>query len=303
MNTKGKIGKAVWGCLIVWGSFCLLNMVEAFGMDEIRARGVLRHLGVPYANFVMTDTGLDVEIIKGFAGELGLRYEYVKTDWDSVIPDLIGKKIKAEGNDVEFLGDTPVRGDIIATGLTRIPWREKLIDYSIPTFPTQVWVMVRTDFPMRPIQPSGRIEKDITAVKHLLKGHTVLGVENTCLDPQLYGIRQVGAIPVSFSQNLNEMAPAVIMGDAEATLLDVADSLIALNKWPGELKVIGPISPLQEMGCGFRKSSPELRAAFNDYLEKIKKNGTYRTLIKKYYPAVFDFYPDFFENKPVEILP
>ncbi|MDF4856905.1 ABC transporter substrate-binding protein, partial [Vibrio parahaemolyticus] len=43
-------------------------------LQQIRERGVLRHIGVPYANFVSyieqgeveTLTGLDVEIIKGF---------------------------------------------------------------------------------------------------------------------------------------------------------------------------------------------------------------------------------------------
>lgn len=296
MKGKLKIAPIVRGCLIVWACLCLLNMAEASDLDNIRGKGLLRHLGVPYANFVTSGTGMDVEMMKGFAEELGVAYTYVKTDWKSVIPDLIGKQVQAAGDNIEILGEIPVRGDIIATGLTRIPWRESLIDYSLPTFPTQVWVMVRADSPLQPIQPSGKIEKDIAAVKHLLKGHTVLGVKNTCLEPELYGIRQIGAIPVSFSQNLNEMAPAIIKGDAEATLLDVADSLIALNKWPGELKVIGPISPLQEMGCGFRKNSTELRAAFNHYLEKIKKDGTYRRLVKKYYPAVFDFYPDFFEK-------
>ncbi|MDF4825890.1 ABC transporter substrate-binding protein, partial [Vibrio parahaemolyticus] len=54
-------------------------------LQQIRERGVLRHIGVPYANFVSyieqgeveTLTGLDVEIIKGFAKSLGVQYQYV----------------------------------------------------------------------------------------------------------------------------------------------------------------------------------------------------------------------------------
>lgn len=50
-------------------------------LKEIRERGVLRHIGVPYANFVSyieqgkmhTLTGLDVDIVKGFASSLGVR--------------------------------------------------------------------------------------------------------------------------------------------------------------------------------------------------------------------------------------
>ena len=50
-------------------------------LQQIRDRGVLRHIGVPYANFVSyieqgeveTLTGLDVEIVKGFAKSLGVK--------------------------------------------------------------------------------------------------------------------------------------------------------------------------------------------------------------------------------------
>ncbi len=82
--------------------------------------------------------------------------------------------------------------------------------------------------------------------------------------------------------------------DAESTLLDVADTLIALEKWPGEIKVIGPISENQKMAVAFRKGSPELKAAFNQYLNSIKQDGTYQVLVEKYYPSIYYFYNDYF---------
>ena len=138
---------------------------------------------------------------------------------------------------------------------------------------------------------------DIAMVKAQLKGHTVLGKANTCLDPSFYGLKETGAMVRLFGGNLNELAPAIINQDAETTILDVPDALIALEKWPGKIKVIGPVSPIQKMGCGFRKASPVLRDAFNQFLEKCKKDGTYLRLVKKHYPAVFMYYPDFFGKK------
>ncbi|MDW3060326.1 transporter substrate-binding domain-containing protein, partial [Vibrio sp. 1978] len=44
----------------------------------------------------------------------------------------------------------------------------------------------------------------------------------------------------------------------------------------------------------FRKNSPELREAFDRYLDSIKKNGTYEKLVKKYYPSIYYFYNDYF---------
>ena len=263
---------------------------------EIKKRGVLRHLGVPYANFVTgSGDGLDVELVSLFAQDIGVSYQYVKTDWKNVISDLAGKQFLHKGEDIVILGDAPVRGDIIANGLTVLSWREKIVDYSVPTFPTQVWVVARADAPIRPIKPTGDTNRDIGAVKALIKGRSVLGVANTCLDPALYGLQEIGVRTRLFGGNLNELAPVIINGDAEATLLDVPDALVALEKWPGKIKVIGPVSPMQNMGCAFAKTSPKLRHAFNRFFEQRKKDGTYVILVKKYYSAVFRYYPDFFK--------
>jgi ABC-type amino acid transport substrate-binding protein len=169
------------------------------------------------------------------------------------------------------------------------------VDFSTPTFPTQVWLVARADSTMQPIHPSNDISQDIAKVRQLLEQRVVLGVSDTCTDPVLYCLNEVGAMPRIFQGTLNELAPAIIHGVAEATILDVPDALVALEKWPGRIKIIGPISPKQVMACGFAKDAPLLRAAFNAFFEMCKTDGTYRRLVKKYYPTVFLYFPDFFE--------
>lgn len=287
---------AISVCTII--TFVIIPMGATFGADlpEIKKRGVLRHLGVPYANFVTgSGDGMDVELVTLFAQSLGVKYEYVKTSWKDVIGDLTGKRVKRKGNNIEILGDVPVKGDIVANGFTILAWRQKIVDFSRPTFPSQVWVIARADSTMTPVEPSNDIDKDIAAVKTLLRGHSIFGVANTCLDPGIYGLETVGAKVKLFHGNLNELAPAVINRDAEATVLDVPDALVALEKWPGKIKVVGPVSHMQKMGCGFAKTSPQLRDAYNLFLEQCKKDGTYLGLVKKYYPAVFSYYADFFK--------
>lgn len=274
-----------------------VSAVQAGDLAALRERGVLRHLGIPYANFVTgSGDGMDVELIKLFAEDLGVKYQFVETSWGDVISDLTGKKVKAKGNEVEVVGKAPVKGDVIANGFTVLPWREKVVDYSTPTFPTQVWLVARADSPLQPIQTSGDLKKDIAAVTAMVKGKTLLGKAGTCLDPTLYGMAEAGAKVTNFNGGLNDLAPAVIKGEAELTLLDVPDALVALEKWPGQVKVIGPLSPWQDMGAGFAKTSPELREAFNRFLAKCKQDGAYMRLVKKYYPAVFDYYPGFFKQ-------
>lgn len=272
---------------------------NAFGDDlsDIKKKGVLRHLGVPYANFVTgSGDGFSVELVKNFAEYLGVEYEYVQTSWADVIQDLTGKKVRHEGDNVEISGNSPVRGDIIATGLTIIPWRKKIIDYSMPTFPTQVWLLARADSLLQPIKTTGDTAKDIKMVKSMIKGRTVLGIRNTCLDPDLYSLEDSGVRNVLFQGSVNQLFPAVIKGEAETCIYEISDTLNALKKWPGKLKVIGPLSGKQAMGCGFRKTCPELREAFNQYLKQSRQQGTYLYLIEKYYEDILLYFPEFFKH-------
>ena len=269
---------------------------SASDLDQIRQRGELRHLGIPYANFVTGQgDGLSVELMQRFADHLGVKYRFVQTTWGDIFADLTGKRVRPDGDDVEVLGEAEIRGDVIANGLTDLAWRRKIIDYSQPTFPTQVWCIARADFPAMPIVSSGDIGEDVRAVKALLKGRRVMGKDNTCLQPSLYGIDRTVADISSFPGSLNDIAPAIIKGDADVALLDVPDSLVALEKWPGKIKILGPVSEQQTMGVGFRKDSPELREAFNAFFVRLKASGEYRDMVMRYYPAVFGYYKSFFD--------
>jgi len=274
----------------------LLRTAGAQDIDEVKKSGVLRHLGVPYANFVTGGgDGMDVELMQLFARHLGVKYEYVKTDWDDAIGDLTGKKVKPKGEGIEVLAEVLVKGDVIANGMTVIPWREKVVNFSVPTFPNQVWLVARADSPLQPIKPGGDIKKDIAAVKALLRDRTLLSKANTCLDPSLYNLDVTGARVMLFKGSLNELAPAVLNQEAEVTLLDVPDALVALQKWPGKIKVIGPISGVQDMAVAFRKDAPGLHDEFNVFMQRLRKDGALRRIAEKYYPFVIDYYPAFFK--------
>ncbi len=280
-------------------------------LKEIRESGVLRHIGVPYANFVSyieqgeihTLTGFDVDIVKGFAQSLGVRYEYVPAQWSNMLGKLTGQHVKYQDKRAVPGEATPIEGDLIANGVTIFDWRSEVVDFSQDYFPSGVWLVSRSDSSLSPIKPSGSIDDDIETVKKLIRGRDVLALEHSCLDPNLYDLYDTGANVILPEDNrlLNEMVPAIMKNDAESTLLDVADTLIALEKWPGEVKVIGPISETQKMAVAFRKDSPELRKAFDLYLDSIKNDGTYEKLVKKYYPSIYYFYNDYFTKNSKKI--
>ncbi len=266
-------------------------------LDEILQKGTLRHLGIVYGNFITEDKmGLDVELMQQFAAHLGVKYQFIETNWQNILTDLTGTIIKPKGDDIEINGEGAIRGDIIATGFTVLEWRKKAVDFSPMTFPTGVWLIARPDTALQPIVPTDSIAQDIEMVKANLKGVSVLGLKDSCLDPDLYHLDKTGAVIKLFprDRNLEEMIPSIMSKAADTTLIDFPISLIALEKWPGQIKVIGPVSEQQTMACAFPKTSPKLRAAFEEFFNGIVVNGIYKALVRKYYPSLFQYYPNAF---------
>ena len=203
--------------------------VWAADLKEIKARGEIRHLGIRYANFVTGDgSGFDVELMKGFAQHIGVKYHLVYSDFYNVIRDLLGKDVVRKGDEVALEGNFPVKGDVIATGFTVLPWREKVLLYSAPTFPSQVLLVARAEAPYTPIKGSANLTIDILETRAKLGKKSLLVMERTCLDPANYGLKGKGIDLRTYSKstNLNEMVPALLKGDAEFTLLDVPDAIL-----------------------------------------------------------------------------
>jgi ABC-type amino acid transport substrate-binding protein len=278
----------------------LCTSAFAADLDEIKARGELRHLGVRYANFVTgAGDGFEVELVQGFARHIGVKYTLVYSDFYNVIRDLLGQDVVRDGAKVSLAGSFPVTGDMIATGFTVLPWRQAILLYSEPTFPSQVLLVARADSPLAPIKGSSDLRADIGETKLLIGTKSLLFMARTCLDPATYGLEGIGIDLKAYtkSTNLNEMVPALLNKEAELTLLDVPDAIFDLKKWSGRIKVLGPVSEHQNLAAAFPKDAPHLRDAFNVYLRQIKADGTYDKLVDKYYPGIRRFFPDFFAAK------
>jgi ABC-type amino acid transport substrate-binding protein len=278
----------------------LCTSAMAADLDEIKARGELRHLGIRYANFVTgAGDGFDVELVQGFSKHLGVKYRLVYSDFYNVIRDLLGKDFVRNGANVSLTGSFPVTGDIIATGFTVLPWREAVLLYSEPTFPSQVLLIAPAQSSLQPIKGSSDLPADVRATKSLIGTKSLLVMARTCLDPSNYGLEGVGIDLKAYtkSTNLNEMIPALLNKEAELTLLDVPDAILDLKKWAGQIKVLGPVSEHQTLAAAFPKDAPLLRDAFNTYLRQIKADGTYDKLVDKYYPGIRRFFPEFFAEE------
>jgi ABC-type amino acid transport substrate-binding protein len=281
------------------GALAFLFVTSSWAADlaEIKKRGEIRHIGIRYANFVTgAGDGLDVELMQGFAKRIGVSYKLVYSDFYSVIRDLLGKDVLRKNGEVTLTGDYPIKGDVISTGFTVLPWREAILLYSDPTLPSQVLLVAPAESNLQPIEGSSDLATDIAKTRMAIGSRSVLVMERTCLDPTNYGLVNVGIDLKAYnkSANLNEMVPAMLNEEAELTLLDVPDAILDLSKWAGRIKVVGPISGRQILATAFPKDAPALRDEFNAYLSDIKASGVYDRLVDKYYPGIRRFFPEFF---------
>jgi ABC-type amino acid transport substrate-binding protein len=273
---------------------------RADDLDDIQAAGVLRHLGVPNGNFVTgAGDGLDVELIQGFARHLGVDCVFVRSEWPQIIGDLTGRKVRQDGDGVEPLGATPVLGDVIAAGMTIQPWRQKVVEFADPTFPANVWLVSLSDSRLKAVAPSGPLLQDIARVRRQLQGVSVLAVANSRLDAARYDLDHTRAEIRTFPSDRDpgELVPALMGGEAEATLLSVPEALAAIERWPGRFKIVGPVSGDLVMAPAFRPRAGRLREAFNAYMADLRADGRYAVLVRKYYPAAPGFYASFFAAK------
>jgi ABC-type amino acid transport substrate-binding protein len=281
------------------GAMACLFMASSSAADlaEIKKRGEIRHIGIRYANFVTgAGDGLDVELMQGFAKRIGVSYKLVYSDFYSVIRDLLGKDVVQKSGEITLTGDYPVKGDVISTGFTILPWSEAVLLYSDPVLPSQVLLVAPAESDLQPIEDGADLEVDIANTRKAIGSRSVLVMERTCLDPINYGLVNVGIDLKAYnrSSNLNEMVPAMLNKEAELTLLDVPDAILDLRKWAGRIKILGPISGQQMLATAFPKDAPALRDQFNAYLRDIKASGAYDRLVDKYYPGIRRFFPEFF---------
>lgn len=195
--------------------------------------------------------------IDGFERELGdklcelagYKCEWVKNDWDSIIPNLLS------GN-----------YDTIMAGMSINDERKEKIDFSDPYFPPD---------------PSAYAAKKGATVD-TAKGNIAAQV-NTI---QSSHVTTSGATLVEFA-TADETIAAVRNGEADAVFADKAFLEKIVKESNGELEFVGKDVVLGSgIGMGVRKSDAEMLGKFNAAIAKVKSDGTLNTMIEKWFEGV-----------------
>lgn len=195
----------------------------------------------------------DAGEIDGFERDLGdemcarakLTCEWVKNDWDSIIPNLVA------GN-----------YDTIIAGMSITDERDEVIDFTQDYFPP-------TDSAYLAAAEGVDLENGIVAAQTA----TI----------QAGFIAESGATLVEFATP-EETVAAVRNGEADAVFAD-RDYLVPLVEASGgALIFVGPDVPLGGgVGMGLRESDTELKTKFDAAITSMKADGSLNTLLVKWF--------------------
>ena len=221
----------------------------AFSASFAMAQDVVR-LGTegayPPWNFI-NDSGE----VDGFERELGdelctraeLTCEWVKNDWDSIIPNLVS------GN-----------YDVIIAGMSITDERDEVIDFTKNYTPPD---------PSAYLAMSDDVD---------LTGGVVAAQAGTL---QAGYIAESGAALIEFATP-EETIAAVRNGEADAVLADKS-FLAPIAEDDAELSFVGPDVPLGDgVGMGLRESDADLRATFDAAIQSMKDDGSLNEMIIKW---------------------
>jgi len=222
-----------------------------------------RNTGHCYYTYREKPMGFEYELAKAFGDYLGVKLIVRTPAWEDLLPDLDKGK-----------------GDIIAASMTVMPLRREKADFS------ESYLEVRQHVIRH---------KDNTEVRAIgdLKGKTVHVRRGTSYEARLNGLKNEG---LEMEIVLHDDAPTeeLIRMVAEKEIdLTVADSNVAFlnRRYYPEIRMAFPLGEEESVGWAVKKGERALLAKVNEFLGKIKADGTFEKLYNKYYANVeiFDY--------------
>jgi polar amino acid transport system substrate-binding protein len=193
--------------------------------------------------------GFDVDVVDAVAKSLGLKAKFVKTPFDPIFRNL------AQG-----------RFDMVASAATITPERKKTVDFSVPYFPADQSLMVKKG-------------SDIKTVDDL-KGK-IVGAQLGTTGAE-YAKKKTDAASVRTYDLIDDAFKALQAGQVKAVINDFPVSKYAEREKP-QLQVVQTIPTGEQYGFGFAKSSDVLRAAVDKQINRIKDDGTYTDIYRKWF--------------------
>lgn len=246
--------------LALGASFIGNSAVAGELLQQIKDKGSVKvGLEGTYPPFNFQDesgklTGFEVEFAEALAKELGVKAEFQPTKWDGILAALESRRL-----------------DVAINQVTISEERKKKYDFSTPYTVSGIQALVR-----KGNEDSIKSAADLAGKKvgvGLGTNYEQWLKENA---PKA-DIRTYDDDPTKF-QDLN-------VGRIDAILVDRLAAFEMVEKTGGRLAVAGAPFSRQESGIALRKGDPELLAALDKAIAKLKADGTLKAISEKWFKA------------------
>ncbi len=203
------------------------------------------------------EDGLDIDLAKAIAEELGVEVEFLNTGFDGLIPAL---------QSAEF--------DILVSAMTIRPDREEQIDF-VPYITVGLGVVVPTGNP-----------DNITGLDESLCGLTLAVQVATIQVTFLEDLNQDGCADNNINIVTFDSNPLAVedlrTGGSDANFSDFPVATEDAAQSEGDLEVVEPQIDPEPYGIGVAKESTELNAVIADALQAIMDSGEYDDILVKW---------------------
>ena len=197
-------------------------------------------------------TGFDVELVEAIGKTLGRKIEWIDIDFKGLVPGLISKRF-----------------DMAVSAIYITDERKKVVDFTAPYYAGGLVVMVKDG------NAAIKTPADINGKKVSVQ----VGTKSVAYTKEKFP--QVQLMEVEKNQ---EMFNLVDIGRADAAVTGKPAAYQYVRTRPG-LKVLDEQITTEEYGMAIRKDTPELTKAVNGAIEKLKADGTYAQIVKKWFSA------------------
>jgi membrane-bound lytic murein transglycosylase F len=253
--------------LILLSLSILFSCTKKGDLEEIKKSGeitvITRNNAHCYYTYRDKPMGFEYDLAKAFSDYLGVSLNVITSHWEKLFDVVNGGG-----------------GDFIAASLTITPSREKIINFSDEYLAIQQQVVIHTS--------NYTIKKPED-----LRGKTIHVRRGTSYEERLYELVDEGLdiiIRLHEDTPTEELIRMVAEKEIEVTIADSNIALLNRRYYP-DVKIAFPIEEQQSLAWAVKKKRKGLQKAINKFLKKIKKDGTFAKLYKKYYSNVeiFDY--------------
>ena len=230
-------------------------------LDQIRQRGELRiGLESNYMPFEMKArngrlVGFDIDLAQTLANDLGVRLTVVDTAWDGIIPAMLAGKF-----------------DVLLSGMTITPGRQKVVDFSNPYIVVGQAVLLRQALAAA-ITTADQLNRPEFTVA------SVLGTTGEQATRQSLPRCRYRAF-----ENEAEAARAVVSGQADAVVHALSFCLIfAAKQGAGKVVLLDGLLTEEPLGIAIPKGNSEMRQWLNHEIAAIRSDGRYEQIYNQWF--------------------